>query len=176
MDELIARIKGTKVTVYHDQKEVTIDLEIVLRIDENNITGAFLNQASIYGYFAILQAEAERRVSITDMEKDQYYADTDLYMRKKSELAEKKPTEPQIKSMVLMDQDYQDALDRHAQAQEDLSTIKAIVNALKMRADMLISLGAHLRQEYSMTGMTVNQLEQDRAVDEVKEKLRARRK
>jgi hypothetical protein len=40
-----------------------------------------------------------------------------------------------------------------------------------MRADMLISMGAHLRQEYDMTGMTIREQSMDKQLENVKKAI-----
>ena len=70
-----------------------------------------------------------------------------------------------------MDADYQKASDEQRDSAHNVAVLKAVVNALKMRADMLISMGAHLRQEYDMTGMTIREQSMDKQLENVKKAM-----
>ena len=167
---LIDEIAGSKITFSHNGVKKVIDIGNLFDINEDNLTKEFATQASLYAYFATLQAEAERLQAKAEMKKDQEYAKSDEYWRAYLDKREKKYTEAVIKSNVIRDEDYDKANNALINITYDLNVIKAIVRALQMRAEMLISLGAHLRQEYSMTGMSVNKAF-DEATRAVKEKL-----
>jgi hypothetical protein len=157
------------------QKKV-VQLTDILEIYEDSLTEHFAEQASLFGYFAIQLAEAERLRAKVKTDAEQSYAEADAHYRKQYNELEQKYTEAVIRGDVILDDDYNKVLDRQRLLERNVSILKSIVNALKMKADMLISMGAHLRQEYDMTGMNIRQEKMDSAVDEVKSKLSAKRK
>jgi hypothetical protein len=155
-----------------DRKNKAIQLSDILDIQEERLTEHFAEQASIFGYFAIQLAEADRLLGKIKTEAEQEYAKADAHYRKTYNELEEKFTEAVIRGDVMLDEDYNKVLDRQRLLQRNVSTLKAIVNALKMKADMLISMGAHLRQEYGMTGMTIREQDMDKAVDDVKKTIK----
>lgn len=172
---IIDDIKGSKITFVKSGVKKAIDISELFDIDEEDLTHEFAQQASLYAYFATLQAEAELELSHAALAKDQEYAACDEHHRKALDRREQKYTEAVIKSLVVRDQEYNDVYDRHAACQNDVEVIKAIVKALQMRAEMLISLGAHMRQEYSMTGMNIREKAYEKAVDAAKSSIRSKR-
>ena len=156
------------------QKKV-IQLSDILDIQEERLTEHFAEQASIFGYFAIQLTEADRLLSKVKTEAEQEYAKADAHYRKMYNELDQKFTEAVIKADVMLDDDYNNVLDRQRLLQRNVATLKAIVNALKMKAEMLISMGAHLRQEYDMTGMTIREQRMDKAVDDVKKTIKRKK-
>ncbi len=153
-------------------KSYTINLADILEIHEVELTKHFAEQASIFGHFSIQLAEADRLFGIAKMMAEQQYAEADSYYRDEHNEAEEKYTEPSIRAEIALDGDYQKALDKQRNAMHNVAVLKAVVNALKMKAEMLISMGAHLRQEYDMTGMTIREQSMDKEVDKVKQLLK----
>jgi hypothetical protein len=68
----------------------------------------------------------------------------------------------------LTDEGYAEVLEKYAFAVYRKNTLKTIMDALKMRADMMISMGAHLRSEYDQTGMN---MKYDTTVRDLREKI-----
>ncbi len=157
------------------KKIQTINLASILDIYEIELTSHFAEQASIFGHFSIQLAEADRLVGIAKLSAEQQYAEADAYYRNEHNDAEEKYTEPSIKAEISLDEDYIASLAVQRDAVHNVAVLKAIVTALKMKADMLISMGAHLRQEYDMTGMTIREQSMDEAVDAVKGTIKRKR-
>ena len=153
----------------------TFPLLDILEIHEDDLTGDFMDQASLYGYFSVLAAAADDAAARSESNKDQEYAQADLAVREEAERNGQKTTENQIKSLVLVDEAYSKMVDAAFVTKYDLKLIKAIVAALEARANMLISLGAMVRHEQDMTGMNTKERALDSALDEVKETIRQRK-
>ena len=153
-------------------KARTINLAEILEIHEIELTKHFAEQASIFGHFSIQLAEADRLMGVAKMEVEQEYAEADAYYRDEHNEAEEKYTESSIKAEISLDKNYTAALDKQRDTAHNVAVLKSIVNALKMKADMLISMGAHLRQEYDMTGMTIREQSMGKEVDKVKKLLK----
>jgi hypothetical protein len=179
MDEvvnIIDEIKGTVITVVTDRGKKTFDIGKLFLIDEDNLTREFVQQAAFYAFFSVLIATAERNVAKRDLLKDQEYSAADESYRKELTDKAEKYTETVIKSMVLRDEDYQTTMEELESARYDLNLLKAITRAYEHKGNMLQSLGSHLRHEYSMMGMHVNEAEVVDAVKAVKENITKRRK
>ena len=141
MTSIIDEIEGSEVTFFKNGKKKTIDIGKLFNIDEDNLTKEFANQASLYAYFSTLQADIERNLAIISIKRDQEYASADEYHRHYLDKREKKYTEAVIKSLVIRTEEYMIVDQEFVDATYDLNVIKAIVRALQMRAEMLISIG-----------------------------------
>lgn len=147
----------SKITININSVAKEYDVAELLEIDENNLSTEFAQQAAVFGYFATAQAAAEDVAERRKIEKEREYAKADEYWRAWHDKREKKYTETVIRSTVIRDDDYIKAETYYNNAAHDANMLKLIVRALGQRADMLISLGAHLRAEMEMTGMNIRQ-------------------
>jgi hypothetical protein len=172
----IERLLELKVSYKGTGKQKTIHLSDITDIDEESLTEHFAEQATIFGYFAVQLAEADKLLSASKTQVEQAYAEADAFYRESYNSLEQKYTEAVIRGDVLLDEDYNEALDNQRDAQYNVAILKSIVNALRMKADMLISMGAHMRQEYGMTGMNIRQQNMEKSVDDAKAELRKKRK
>lgn len=161
---------ANKIKLYIGEEEIIVDLEKIFSIDETNLTQEYAQQAALYGRFAYLLAKADYENSMASSYKDREYARCDLEAREYYDSQGMKSTEGLIKSKVLTMEDYEVSVDEADDAYGSYKVLRAIVDALKMKADMLVSLGAHLRAEYSQTGMNIR--EYDANIDKVKEALK----
>lgn len=166
---------GLKIDYKGVGKSKAIQISDILDVHEDNLTEHFAEQASIFGYFSVQLAEAERILGKIKVEAEQEYAKADAYYRDQYKELDEKYTEAVIRGHVILDDDYNKVLDRQRSAKHNVDVIKAVVNALKMRADMLISMGAHLRQEYGMTGMTIREQSMEKEMEKVKEAIKRKR-
>jgi hypothetical protein len=153
----------------------TFELLDILDINPNDLTNAFMEQASIFGYFSVLAAQADDAAARADANKDQEFALADLEAREEAERNGKKLTEAQVKSLVLTDEAYVGKVRQEHVTKLDARLLKAVVSALEMRANMLVSLGAMLRHEMDMQGIQVKQRMMDSANDEIRKVARARK-
>jgi hypothetical protein len=152
-----------------------VDLNEIFNVNEDDLTREFAQQASTYAYFASLCALAEHSAAVAEAKKEQEYSLADLAIRKKFEHNGQKSTEAQIRSSVLADVKYSKAAGTAMDAEGDYKMLKAVVRALEQRAEMLISLGAHLRAEMSQTGMNIREKGYQDVVDEAKTAILNRR-
>jgi hypothetical protein len=153
----------------------TFELLDILDINPDNLGDAFMDQASIFGYFSVLAAQADDAAARADANKDQEYAQADLEIREEAERNTKKLTEAQVKSLILTDAGYDKKLQQEHVTKLDARLLKAIVSALEMRANMLVSLGAMIRHEMDMQGIQVKERMMDSANDEIRKAARARK-
>lgn len=169
------RIINNKLVVDNDGRHQEIDLGDYLNIDDADISQEYIKQAGMYAFLSELLAAADRDLQYADMAKDQAEAESDAYWRDYHDKRGEKYTEGVIKADIKMDEDCIKSQTTFIERQYNVNLLKALVNSMKMKADMLISLGAQRRSEYDMTGMRVNQSQFDSTVNDVKEKMRSRK-
>jgi hypothetical protein len=155
-------------------KNIPIDFIDIFYIHEATIDQDYAQQAAIFAYFSTVQAGMEKALNDVKKEVEELYAEGDLDYRAQMDQEGEKYTEGKVKANILLDEDYSKKRDEQIRLEYDVAFIKAVVNALKMRAEMLVSLGANMRQEYGQTDMRLRQL--DEATKEVKRTLKSRRK
>ena len=139
---------------FGSEGEVTVNLDEYVPIDENNLVHEFANQASAYAYLAVLGAQAEANWLDAKRLVERVRAETDKEVRR--DLANEKVTEGKIAAEIELRKGYQDAVENELSCRAQHLVLRAVVSSMEQRAQMLISLGAHLRQESNMTGMLVN--------------------
>lgn len=145
---------GIYTFVHSNGDEIDIDLNTLLRVGED-ITSEFAAQAGNYAYVATLAAEAELQEMLASHDKDKTYSKLYIRKRRDFEALGSKFTEAVLNSHVEIDSDYEEVVDRLLNAKAQVQAMKAITRALEMKANMLISLGAHLRAEYNQTDMHI---------------------
>jgi len=176
MDQrVIDEIKGTIITVRHQDKNKKFDLASVFAIDENNLIQEYADQAAVYAFFGALAAKADFDAALIGLSKDQEMAKADDSFRAELERDGKKYTEPVIKAMIATDEECVKLSESELSAKYDTKILKAVCTALEMRANMLVSLGSHLRHEMDQMGMNIKRRELDSAVDDAKKAMRSRR-
>lgn len=158
-----------------DGKMVTINLMDLFSIDENNLTQEYTRQATLYAWLGVIAAKADHKASMADLRKDQEYAATDEAFRDQSETLGKKLTETQIKSLITIDGDYKKACEVELAMKYDAKLIQALLRALDQRANMLISLGSHLRHELDMTGMNIQQKKYENDISSLKSTIQSKK-
>lgn len=160
---------STTISIAVDGKERVYSTEELLQIDQTELSEEFASQAARYGYFAALAAAAEADYKHAKHTTELVYAETDDLVRQEFREAGVKTTEAAIKSAILLDEDYCQAMDRELAALRNYRLLSALVRALEQRASMLQSLGAHVRHEYDMTDMIIKD-----AADQVSSATRKR--
>ena len=148
-----------------------ISIRELFPINEYDLDKEYREQAALYAYFVNEMANAEEAHAAAVADREFAVAECDEYYREKFHLEDRKVTENVIKSSIIQDDEYGRAINREISAKHYYSTLKGIVKAMELRADMLRSLGAHMRSEYEMTNMTVKSRNYDESVREVKTKL-----
>jgi hypothetical protein len=139
--------------MFPGDEKVIINLDELLEIHEENLISEYAKQASFYAYYGTLYNRADRSVMELDAKKESLYAEIELDYRE--EYKDEKTTEGKIKSLVLTDESYAKQLTKYNYAIYRKGIMRTLMDALKMRADMLVSMGAHLRAEYEQTGMNM---------------------
>lgn len=174
-DSVIQEISGSTIKVMTMKGVRTFDIGKLFKIEQESLSEEFSSQATMYGFFAILAAEADRKVAMQTVLYEQECAGADESYRSQLEADGKKYTEAVIRSMVIRDEDVVKRQEDKENAEYDLNILKAIVRAFEQRSLMLQSLGATLRHEYEMQGMNVREHALEKSAEEVKSVITRRR-
>lgn len=179
-NEIIDSIQGTTIVLNMDDgKKKTFDISAIFNIDDSALAAEFTKQASLYAYFAVQAARAERNKAVADAAQEREYAMADQDFREEFHSKDEKFTEPTIKQMIMTDEAYVTSQNVAQAANYEFKLLKALATALEMRANMLISLGAYMRHEMDMTGMNIQSRRFSDQVEDVtqlaKEKIRKAR-
>ena len=143
-----------------------------LKINIANINTEFCEQPAIYAYWATLAAQAKtiyESVKLRVTEKEDYIkkslvGELDVEVRMHLESNGERITESKVANAIYVHPKY---LEEQAQlyklkqelqqAQAQLTTLEIAKESMNQRKDMLISLGAQLRQEYGNTDITLKE-------------------
>lgn len=134
---------------------VELDLNQYVPIDETSLTHEFARQPASYAYLATLAAQAEAAYIDAKRQKDACYAAMDGKVRAQLAKLDKKATDAGVKALVEASPEYVAAVEAETAYHTQHLVLRAIVEAMAQRAQMLISLGAHMRMEADMTNMQI---------------------
>ena len=168
-------IQSLVITLEVDGEEEVQDLDELFSIDDTDMTYEYAHQVGLYGRFSIAVARAEQQYAKAKFTTQQEYAQADEVLRKQLVAEDKKFTEAVVKSLVLQDEEYLEVYEKELDAEHLYKLLRSILNAFNQRADMLISMGAHLRAEMGMTGMTIKDKQLKESISDVKEQVRRKR-
>jgi hypothetical protein len=136
-------------------------LSAICRINMNDLNVEMCRQPELVSWFGVVAVEAVDQVESLKNElaalkedQDTLYADLDLLMRQESAGA-KKPTETEIKSMVITHTRYKEVVKaiqaKRTEVREAsviFGKVSKILIALEHKRDMLIQLSANQRHEF----------------------------
>lgn len=134
--------------------KVSIDADAMLAINDTNLSREFSEQSARYAYIAVMTAEAEARWLAAKRNQEEVRASTDKEVRR--DLANERVTEGKVTAELEMRRGVRDAAEYELSCREQFSIMKALTAAMDMRANMLISMGAHARMEADQAGMHIN--------------------
>ena len=130
-------------------------------VDENMLSQEFSQQASKMAYIGHMMVEAEMAYNDRKTEREILEAEIDADSRAVLEEDGVKYTEAKIRGMVVVDEERIKAVNDEADAYEAYKKLKVLADAMRIKGDMLISLGALVRAEADLTGMTIKQTLRD---------------
>lgn len=152
------------VSVVHNGTKYEIDVDAELAIDEQDIKSCYIDQAGKFAWYAVVHAAAMRRVDSLKMRSDVLRAEVDVAKAKandrlKKEMTEanekkKPPSQSAIDAVVDSAKEVVEARAAVAKVRNSLvearyeqEVVKATKDAFVHRRDMLIQMGADVRQE-----------------------------
>lgn len=138
------------------------DLSSDLRISSEDINDAYINHSAKFAYWSVVAAQAKIAVDKKKLEverQDEYMKKTllgelDASVRRKLNQEGERVTEARVTAGIYSHSRYQEEQDKLYALQDELlelqgqySLLYAAKEAMNHRKDMLVSLGAQLRQE-----------------------------
>lgn len=151
MNKLDEKILNTPVQLGHD----TYTFRDLVGINPDDMNYEYQTHASRLAYLNLMLANAEASYQEQKTATERVYARVELDWRET--LKTQKTTEPQIKALVIETEEYRKQQLAEQAALREYKLLKGLVEALRERGSMLISLGANLRQEYDVTDMSIRQ-------------------
>lgn len=179
-----------EVTVKLPQNSYDLDLAKDSQIDVNNLNQGFIEQPTIFAWYATLAALAKSKVTRLKREvekQDDYIKKTligtlDSKVRKQLEINGEKVTETKVTNAIYADVEYISNIqklnglkDELTDAEENSAILDVARETMIQRKDMLISLGAQVRSDYDNTG-DVGLKGEEIDTDKVKSIINTRRK
>lgn len=139
-----AFVPESDLRTFVDSAKLKADLEFT----ETNISTAMMKQASLFAHYATLAHQAQFQADRADQQLD--LVEAKLYQQYRDSFASagEKPTEGMIRASITKDDRYQKALLRKSEAKAIADMVKVAAESFRHRRDMLIQVGADLRQEY----------------------------
>lgn len=138
-------------------KSHNTDLRKDLPIFQDDLSDEFANQSVLYAYYAILAAKAEAAFKECKMKLVNAESRADAQVRQQLEENGVKITEARVRSGIMQDGVVMQVRETLMLAEKDSLIMRAIEAAFKMRADMLIRLGAMQRSEMSQINTNIKE-------------------
>lgn len=134
-------------------------LRELFEVFAEDLSNEYGGQAPRLAWLGVLEAQAEASYMTVKNRREREYASAQKHYRTPGNMpTDVKATDKAVEAMCKLDEDYVNAQADEANAQKQLKTIKALVQAMRQRGEMLISLGATQRAEFDSTGMHINRL------------------
>lgn len=148
------------------KKEYKGTIRDIVKINEAILTKEFVEQPSLYAWFAALEVMASSEVenkkfelavlrANLDNEKRTKLAVANMTLDKEGKVKEGKVTETMVESAILTDKKYSAINAELSELNRQYGLLKAIVRALEQRATMLVQLGSTMRQEMALSGFSM---------------------
>lgn len=134
---------GKGIQSFIDPRQLKKDLSY----SEVNIDAAFADQAALYAHYGMKARQAEFQLDQLENQEKFVYAKLDRQIRQDAADEGTKTTEPMIKNSILLDSRYQAIVRRVNEAKMIAGLTRDAAEAFKQRRDMLIQVGAGLREE-----------------------------
>lgn len=121
--------------------ELPEDLAEIMTIDEDDLSSEFATFTAVYARWLYIRSDQQARILKKSNELSAVSAETRL--RWSEELT--KPTVDDLKARVTADPVVRKLNEQLARLEADAEVVKGIIEALRAKKDMLISLGAQQR-------------------------------
>jgi hypothetical protein len=118
-----------------------------LNFSTNNISLAMTRQAALFAHYSNLSAQAAYQHDRAKQQVELLEANLDQKFRDSLTMAGTKFTETSLKSLITKDSSYQAAVTRAHEARAIAKMVDTAADSFRHRKDMLIQVGADLREE-----------------------------
>ena len=161
----MASVSELEVTTFSiDDTQYPFDLAKHAAINKGDLNSEFAEHSAVFAFYATAFELAKEHEARCKAEKEATYAKADIWVRNQANNAEKKLTEKMVENMAMIQQEYIDAQNKHITAARNVGLLKAAVDALSTKKDMLISLGAMIRAEGDSTISINKKLENAKSI------------
>lgn len=123
------------------------DVAEELSISKATLNEDFIEQAGKYAWWSVLAEIAKSYVESTKNAMEKAEAEADKRARTQLQLDGIKITETAVDRAIKLDEEYQAAVNAHLSAKKNAAILEKIARAFEQRKEMLINLGANLRNE-----------------------------
>lgn len=152
-NSIIARLGGEVYEFMFGEDKYSFDPAEDIPIYEQSLNEEYAEQPAKYAYVSMLFAKADARLRIAKLEVEEAEARAYGTIRKVMIEEGDKITESAINKNVVLNSSVMKANRTLIMVQTDHTLLKELEEVFKMRAEMLVRLGAMQRAEMSMTGM-----------------------
>jgi len=130
------------------RQEPTEDEErAAVSIDAGRLNDEFVRVSSDLAYWNRSYAGAVKRLRLAEMDREGQEASLRLKYRAEAEASGQKITEGTLDALVVDSPQYKLALTVEVDSEHDKNRATGVVDAIRTKRDMLVSLGAHIRAE-----------------------------
>jgi hypothetical protein len=118
------------------------------------LEGEYLRAPADYAYIAEQYATAVQTLELLKARLDCVRAATRMQLRKlRTEEEARVPSERRLDAEIEADAEVQNIRAAVAAATGDKTALRGLLDAISMKRDMLVNLGAHARQERKLSGL-----------------------
>lgn len=146
MELELASVDLLEVSIKLPSGEIKLfNIEEELAISETDLNRDFIQQPGKFAWWASLAESAKEIEEKLEVYQERVEGEADKRARRQLEVDGVKVTEGSVKSMIKTDEELMNASLAYNRAKKNAATLKQIVKAFEQRKEMLISLGAHIR-------------------------------
>ena len=131
------------VTIGGDTYELDPDKDT--SIDPGDLDGEFINLSSLANRYGLMAEESQAEAAYAKYELSRVYAIIDHRVRSEADLVGAKLTEKKVENSVFTDKDYVERKRALLKLERDSGLIRAVLYALRVKQECLISLAANMR-------------------------------
>lgn len=128
----------------HDPREY---LRSSTHVDDFDINGEYVRLSADLAYWNEQYAHAYRSWRVAKLAIDRVKSEQRAIIRANLEFEKAKVTIAEVESLVLCTPQYQDAVRTELDAEFEKMRLFGVVDAVRAKKEMLVSLGAHMRAE-----------------------------
>ncbi len=125
-------------------------------VNKGDLNSEFANHAETFAFYATAFELAKEHEARCKAARDHAYAISDHKVRSAMHEAGMKFTEKMVENATITQDAYKDANEQCMMAARNVGLLKAAVDAMNTKRDMLISLGAMMRAEGN-SGISLNE-------------------
>jgi hypothetical protein len=124
-----------------------LSLKECVTIDAAQLHDEFMRIPADYAYYSQQYADAKRVYLLDKMERGSIWARIRLETRETLTMQGERVTEARLDTEAEINEEYCDAKRKEIMSEVEMVKLYGILEAIKTKREMLISLGAHIRQE-----------------------------